>query len=325
MTSTPEVDSTAVKRINTSRYFSTFIFYEDEVSTPSNGTANGCDANACRQSDDVVELFDYVLEVDNDETLRIVFATVDLFLIASRWCCLHAALCGSGNHFRSSSPSRTETVSGACNTSLIDAIISRGATSSNSIGANGLAVSASRGEEPTNDIHSSTKVGRTKHCYPCSKHRAGSSSCGNHRDQHVARASNIDKSPSVTLVKQRDNRNECVANPQRGLGNSPVSSSFDLVNMASMTSTSTADFLPVLAVRKPAEISLGLDVRRESPDVVLGKIASCVVALLLIYVIVATFEHVVLEFTARCAAGITTDGDIWRMEGELHGVVKHQV
>jgi len=340
--SSPEVDSASAPfaggRINTSRYFSTYSAstkYNEDVSVPLVDTENKCDATACQQSaeNDIVELFDRILFVENGDTLRIVFAAVDLFLIASRWCCLHAALRGSRDHFRWAFSSRTETVSETGDRTLSDAMPSRAVAPSTSVGVNGLTVSLScdRNASLEAEFDDLTEVDKRKQvpCLPCLKCRSRRQSYRHCRGHHAAPTSAIDNSLPTSPAKQYETWGDCVVNFQRGDGNSPTSSStsfvkqFKLTKMAPLSSTPEVNLPSQVSVSKSADSGLRFD--GEQTDDVLGKITTCVVALVLIYVIVATFEFVVREFSARSAAGIITDGDVWRLEEELHGVVKHQV
>ena len=63
----------------------------------------------------------------------------------------------------------------------------------------------------------------------------------------------------------------------------------------------------------------------ESVDEFLGKITTCLATLLLIYVVMATIDHVVCDFAARCASGLVKESEIWRMEQDLNGAAKQQV
>jgi hypothetical protein len=348
--SSMSVDS---QRIDSTRFFVARSSLAVDVSNDAvrdgvvTDTAAGCTLVFCRHASNAraVERSHWKAEsgggsliFDTDELIQVVFAAIDVILIASRWCCLHTTLHSGVVEPR---PSSRSTGTGNMNNANVSTASHSASSTAATAGMNGRSAAMLPTNDKTstivNELPSSKDVNKCQSssccCYPGPKCQSHHGPCHRRRHQQT-----VSKKPATSssisvhspMAPEKYENWEGLMGDFQFVGNSPTSSSsscakhVEMIKLPSISSsTSATDFVTEMTAPEIEEAKSRL--AANSAEDVLGRLTICAVTLALIYVIVATFECMVREFASLSAPGMAPDRDLWRMEEELRGAVKHQV
>lgn len=296
---------------------------------PQASCRSDSDARAVRRSYLDAETGGSSLIFDTDEIIQVVFAVIDLVLIASRWCCLHATL-----HSGVVEPRPSPRSTGTGNSSTVSTASHNASSTAATAVMNGRSAATNdKASTTVNELSSTKDAVKSENgccccCCPGLKCRGRQSQ----KTPSKTAAASSSSSPYAhsPLTPDKYENWEGLMGDFQFVGNSPTSSSsscakhLEMAKLPSMSSsTSSSDFVAEMLAPEMAEAKSHM--AANSAEDLLGRLTICAVTLVLIYVIVATFECMVREFAARSVSGIATDSDLWRMEVELHGTIRQQV